>query len=96
MKNLQIKKALLNDIKNCDEYQIHVWAWTDGQNTWAEVIAKVDGEWIEGYEMEAFPFYERNLQMKEFSELKKEMKKVSKYLEKHFTNVNFHEDLQRV
>ena len=43
MKNVEIKKMLQGATKYADEYKIKVWAWQDGEATWAEVIALVDG-----------------------------------------------------
>ena len=99
MKNLEIKKALMNDIKYADEYIIYVWAWTDSTNTWAEVIAYVDDEYMDGYNIENIPYFEKpeeELTTDEKKLIAKEIKKTGNYLKKHFNDVNVITDIQWV
>ena len=99
MKNVDIKKALMNDIKYCDEYIIYVWAWTDRDCTWAEVIAYVDGEYMDGYDIENIPYYEKpdgELSDEEKKLIAKEIKKTGNYLKKHFNDVNVITEIQWV
>lgn len=99
MKNLEIKKALMSDIKYCDEAIIYVWAWTDNEATWAEVIAYVDGEYCEAYDIENIPYFEKpeeNLTKDEKNLIVKEIKKTGNYLKKHFENVNIIPEIQWV
>ena len=99
MKNLEIKKALMNDIKYCDEYIIYVWAWTDSTNTWAEVIAYVDNEYCEGMDIENIPYFEKpveDLTKEEKKLIEKEIKKTGNYLKKYFDDVNVITEIQWV
>ena len=98
MKNIEIKKMLQNSTKYCDEYIIKVWMWTDENTTWAEVICRKDGEWdcdncctFVDFDKE----YEK-LSKDEIKEMTDKMKKLSKYLEKHFENVELELELQYV
>ena len=99
MKNLEIKKALQNDIKYCDDYLIYVWAWTDNETTWAEVIAYVDGEYMDGYNIENIPYFEKpveSLTKEEIKLIEKEIKKTGNYLKKYFDDVNVISEIQWV
>lgn len=96
MKNVEIKKMLQGATKYADEYTIKVWAWQDGEATWAEVIALVDGEWDTDnchtltYLETAEPTVEQIKQM--FAD----MKKLATYLKKHFKNVELEGEIQWV
>lgn len=96
MKNVEIKKMLQGATKYADEYTIKVWAWQDGEATWAEVIALVDGEWDTDnchtltYLETAEPTVEQIKQM--FAD----MKKLATYLKKHFENVELEGEIQWV
>ena len=99
MKNVEIKKALMNDIKYCDEYIIYVWAWTDGNYTWAEVIPCIDGDYMFAYDIENIPYYEKpgeDLSDEEKKLIAKEIKKTGNYLKKHFNDVNVITEIQWV
>ena len=96
MKNVEIKKMLQGATKYADEYKVKVWAWQDGEATWAEVIALVDGEWDTDnchtftYLETAEPTVEQTKQM--FAD----MKKLATYLKKHFENVELEKEIQWV
>ena len=96
MKNVEIKKMLQGATKYADEYKIKVWAWQDGEATWTEVIALVDGEWDTDnchtltYLETAEPTVEQIKQM--FAD----MKKLATYLKKHFENVELEGEIQWV
>ena len=96
MKNVEIKKMLQGAVKYADEYTIKVWAWQDGEATWAEVIAMVDGEW-DCDNCHTFTYYETTEPSEEqMKEMKKEMKKIATYLKKHFENVELENEIQWV
>jgi hypothetical protein len=96
MKNVEIKKMLQGAVKYADEYTIKVWAWQDGETTWAEVIAMVDGEW-DCDNCHTFLDYETtDLTADQEKEMFGAMKKLAKYLEKHFENVELENEIQWV
>ena len=96
MKNVEIKKMLQGAIKYADEYEIKVWAWQDGEVTWAEVIACVDGEW-DTDNCHTFTYLETTEPTTEqVKQMFADMKKLAKYLEKHFENVDLVQEIQWV
>ena len=96
MKNVEIKKMLQGATKYADEYTIKVWAWQDGETTWAEVIALVDGEW-DTENCHTFTYLETAESTKEqVKQMFTDMKKLATYLKKHFENVELEGEIQWV
>ena len=102
MKNLEIKKEIFDKIKFSDEYCIYVWAWceysNDTYNTWGEISLEIDGDFTDFYCIDKIDYDKdiNDLTTEELKNIKKELKKTYKYLEKHFENVKIVEDIQWV
>lgn len=102
MKNLEIKKDILKNIKFADDYKIYVWVWCEysnnNYNTWGEIALKIDDDFIESYNIDTID-YDKSLDeltTEEVKNIKKELKKRYNYLDKHFNNVILNEKFQWV
>ncbi len=102
MKNIEIKKEIFDKIKFSDEYNIYVWAWceysNDTYNIWGEIALEIDGDFEEFFSIDKIEYDKSadNLTADELKEIKKELKKTYKYLDKHFNNVKIEEEIQWV
>ncbi len=103
MKNVEIKKALQNDLKYYDNYEIYIWWWEDSESSWIEVcghfIEGEDDDWTDSYSLNNIPELleiEENLTDEEIKVYRKEMRKTYNYLKKHFDNVILKENIQYV
>ena len=100
MKNLEIKKDILNIIKFADEYKIHLRVWCeyayDNWNTWGEIVLEIDGKFAEFYSIDTIDYDKSldDLTTDEVETIKKELKKRYDYLNKHFENVVLGEGFQ--
>ena len=98
MKNIEIKKEILDKIKFSDEYNIYVWAWCERDLVWGEIALEIDGDFEEFFSIDKIEYDKSadNLTADELKEIKKELKKTYKYLDKHFNNVKIEEEIQWV
>ena len=99
MKNIEIKKALKDELKYCDDYKIFIRWFEDCDNTsYVEVCTLIDedeNEWGEGYYIDGLDDLKGydELSENEIKEIQKKMKQTHTYLKKHFNNVLLEKDL---
>ena len=100
MKNLEIKKALQNELKDYDEYTIFIRWFEDCDNSsYVEICSLLDeneNEWGDVYYPDNLSDLKGldDLTTEEIKNIKKDMKKVYNYLKKHFDNVILEDELQ--
>ena len=100
MKNIEIKKALKDELKYCDEYKIFIRWFENCDNTsYIEICALInenENEWGDVYYIDGLDelkgYYE--LSENEIKEIQKKMKQTYTYLKKHFNNVILEDELQ--
>ena len=65
MKNLEIKKALMNDINNefvdCEKYEIRVCSYTHNDGTWSGVELVIDDEYYLFYDIDNSLLLEKSI-----------------------------------
>ena len=100
MKNIEIKKALKDELKYYDEYKIFIRWFEDCDNTsYVEICTLFDedeNEWGEVYYIDGLDELKGydELSENEVKEVQKKMKQTYNYLKKHFDNVILEDELQ--
>ena len=90
MKNVEIKKALKDELKYYDDYKIFIRWFEDCDNTsFVEISTLIDedkNEWGEGYYIDGLDELKGydELSENEIKEIQKKMKQIYNYLKKHF------------
>ena len=100
MKNIEIKKALKDELKYYDEYKIFIRWFEDCSNTsYVEVCTLIDeneNEWGDVYYIDGLDELKGydELNESEIKEVQKKMKQTHTYLKKYFNNVILETELQ--
>ena len=102
MKNLELKKEIIDHIKFADEYKIYIWVWCEYSNntynTWGEIAVEVDDDFVEFYSIDTIDYNKSidDLTKDEVKNIKKELKKKFTYLDKHLENIVLENEFQWV
>ena len=100
MKNLEIKKALRDELKYYDDYKIHIrWFEDIDYTSYIEICTLFDedeNEWGDVYYIDGLDEIKRydELSENEIKEIRKKMKQLYNYLKKHFDNVILEDEIQ--
>lgn len=92
MKNIEIKKEIANTVKGHDKYEVVIRAWFTSDGIWgdctySEVYVDIDGDYTAIDTLSEYAKNCNDLTDVERKEMFDKMKKVAKYLEKHFSNI---------